>query len=216
MQAVIYRPSGPSAQYGYDQKGMNGGTKLPYKIWLPTQETWENPLMGWASSSDVASSSFAKMSFGTVEQAADFLRKVGMEWTVDEKPANFGHSYRPQRYQGYGDNFRCALLGGTVDVQGPLVAALFAAVLAESTHCNAAHCNALMQAADTLRVTAVCTLSPRKRVPIHPASGMGLQTAVPLTCLVQCSTKRGGLPDLSHLPSMRKKAAAPKKTGATE
>jgi hypothetical protein len=30
-----------------------------------------------------------------------------MEFTVEEKPANFDASYRPPRYQGYGDNFRC-------------------------------------------------------------------------------------------------------------
>ena len=108
MQAIIYKPTGPTAQYGYDQKAMHGGVKAPWKIWLPAQEMWNNPLMGWASSSDVAESSFRKMTFTTSEEAAVFLEKQGMQYKIEEKAANFDPSVRPTRFATYGDNFRCA------------------------------------------------------------------------------------------------------------
>ena len=46
LQAVIFKPSGPAAQFGYNVKEMHGGGVSPWKVWLPTQEMWTNPLMG--------------------------------------------------------------------------------------------------------------------------------------------------------------------------
>eukprot|EP00892_Ulva_mutabilis_P007227 jgi/Ulvmu1/4877/UM020_0163.1 len=104
-KAVIYIPSGPAAQYGYDQKAMHGGEKAPWKIWLPAQEMWTNPLMGWAASSDTAESAFGKMSFRTADEASAFLRKQGIQYEVEAKPENWQSGYRPPRYYQYGDNF---------------------------------------------------------------------------------------------------------------
>jgi hypothetical protein len=108
IQAIIYKPTKPAGQYDYDEKAMFGGNSASWKIWLPTQEMWTNPLMGWASSSDVAESSFRKMTFTTPEEAAAFLDKQGMSYVVEEKPANYGPTYRPTSFATYGDNFRCA------------------------------------------------------------------------------------------------------------
>jgi ETC complex I subunit conserved region len=82
--------------------------KAPWKIWLPAQEMWVNPLMGWTSSSDTAESAFRKMTFTTPDEAASFLDKQGIEYTIEEKSANYACTYRPPRWFQYGDNFRCA------------------------------------------------------------------------------------------------------------
>ena len=84
--------------------------KAKWKIWLPAQEMWVNPLMGWASSSDTAESSFRKMTFVTPEEAAAFLDKQGIPYVVEEKSENYARTYRPSRWYQYGDNFRCAWL----------------------------------------------------------------------------------------------------------
>eukprot|EP01025_Chloroclados_australasicus_P036469 TRINITY_DN3718_c0_g3_i1.p1 TRINITY_DN3718_c0_g3~~TRINITY_DN3718_c0_g3_i1.p1 ORF type:complete len:104 (+),score=7.98 TRINITY_DN3718_c0_g3_i1:153-464(+) len=84
---------------------MHGGSKATWKIWLPTQEMWVNPLIGWSASSDVAESSFRKMTFFTAEEAAQFLEKQGMQYTIEHKPPNFERTIRPPRFLQYGDNF---------------------------------------------------------------------------------------------------------------
>lgn len=48
LQAVIYKPSGPAAQFGYNVREMHGGGVAPWKVWMPAQEMWTNPLMGCA------------------------------------------------------------------------------------------------------------------------------------------------------------------------
>jgi len=85
---------------------MHGGSHQPFKIWMPTQEMWTNPLMGWTSSSDVAASSFHKLSFPTAESAREFLRKQGLQCEVAQAPSNWAPTVRPKHLQGYGDNFR--------------------------------------------------------------------------------------------------------------
>ena len=106
LQATIYRPNGTIAQYGYDQKAMHGGMKAPWKIWLPAQEMWVNPLMGWPSSSDTAESAFRKMTFTTPQEAAALLEKQGISYVIEDKPPNYERTYRPSRYFQYADNFR--------------------------------------------------------------------------------------------------------------
>jgi ribosomal protein L36 len=103
---VIYTASGPITQYGYDQKVMHGGAHAPWKIWLPTQQMWQNPLIGWDSSSDVAHSSFQKMTFRTAEEASEFLRRQGISYVIEEKAPNYKPTQRPTRFASYGDNFR--------------------------------------------------------------------------------------------------------------
>jgi hypothetical protein len=109
VQAVIYKASGTTSQYGYDQKVMHGGAHAPWMIWLPTQQMWQNPLTGWDSSSDVAQSSFRKMTFKTAQQAAEFLSRQGFSYVIEENPENYKPTQRPTRFATYGDNFRCAL-----------------------------------------------------------------------------------------------------------
>ena len=109
VQAVIYKPSGPTAQYGYDQKYMHGGIKAKWKVRLPAQEMWVNPLIGWSSSADTAESAYHKMTFVTPQEAAAFLEKQGIPYEIDEKSPNFDRAYRPKRFYQYGDNFRCSL-----------------------------------------------------------------------------------------------------------
>ena len=45
------------------------------------------------------------MTFKTAREAADFLKKQGIPFEIEEKPENWDSTVRPTRYAGYGDNF---------------------------------------------------------------------------------------------------------------
>jgi NADH dehydrogenase (ubiquinone) Fe-S protein 4 len=59
----------------------------------------------WAASSDTSESSFRKMTFKTAEDAAEFLKKQGIPFEIEEKPENWDSTVRPNSFAGYGDNF---------------------------------------------------------------------------------------------------------------
>ncbi|XP_043244714.1 NADH dehydrogenase [ubiquinone] iron-sulfur protein 4, mitochondrial-like [Amphibalanus amphitrite] len=81
------------------KNAMQSGTHK-YHNWVlefDTQERWENPLMGWASTGDPLSN--VQVEFGTKEEAIEFCEKNGWDWSVDIKTP-----VKP-RVKSYGANF---------------------------------------------------------------------------------------------------------------
>ena len=70
----------------------------------PAMLRWENPLMGWTSSADsLESVGRASLFFYTKEQAVDFCKKHGWEYSVDEP--NEKRLTRQKRYADYSARF---------------------------------------------------------------------------------------------------------------
>ena len=70
----------------------------------PAMLRWENPLMGWTSTSDTSEQTRPTLTFHNAEEAAAFARKMGWDYQI-EVP-NVRRSDRSKRFAGYGDNYR--------------------------------------------------------------------------------------------------------------
>ncbi|CAF4521602.1 unnamed protein product [Rotaria sp. Silwood2] len=77
------------------QSGTNNQKK--WKVEWDTKERWENPLMGWASSSDPHSS--VVVEFGSKEDAIIYCERMGYTYEVAEPPST------PRFKKSYGANF---------------------------------------------------------------------------------------------------------------
>jgi len=75
----IYKPAKSAMQSGHQNMKQ-------WKIEFDTQERWENPTMGWGSSSDPMSSIGMAMTFKTKEEAIRFVQRQGWQCFVDENP----------------------------------------------------------------------------------------------------------------------------------
>ena len=88
-----------------------------WRIALPTQSKWTNPLMGWTSTGDPLETMSRQMYFSTKEDAIAFCEKSGMkvEKVVDPPPMP---KYRPKRFPGYGSNYDVNRLAGGTPIGG--------------------------------------------------------------------------------------------------
>ncbi|XP_028399061.1 NADH dehydrogenase [ubiquinone] iron-sulfur protein 4, mitochondrial-like [Dendronephthya gigantea] len=81
------------------QNAMQSGsfnTRL-WRLEFNTQDRWENPLMGWASSADPLSNMVVE--FGSKEEAINYVERQGWDYEVEEKK-------EPKtREKSYGANF---------------------------------------------------------------------------------------------------------------
>eukprot|EP00040_Diaphanoeca_grandis_P000971 m.17093 g.17093 ORF g.17093 m.17093 type:complete len:165 (-) comp11328_c0_seq1:108-602(-) len=71
-----------------------------YKMTWDTQERWENPLMGWASTADPLSN--LVVDFETLEAAQSFCQKNGWSYYVYAQPKKI---LAAGKKKGYGANF---------------------------------------------------------------------------------------------------------------
>lgn len=97
LQVTIFKPSRVATQQGL-------GNTMEWKIDFGVKDKWENPLMGWVSTGDpVACVGNATLTFDTKDAAIAFCKKYG--WAYEVVEPNENSKTRPQRFQGYADNF---------------------------------------------------------------------------------------------------------------
>ena len=92
MKARIYQPAKNAMQSG---RARVGQWVLEY---VPPTPRRPEPLMGWCSSGDTLNQ--VRLRFHTAEEAIEFARSKGMEYTIQP-----GHE-RKVRPRNYADNFR--------------------------------------------------------------------------------------------------------------
>eukprot|EP00249_Psilotum_nudum_P010150 c22364_g1_i1 orf=764-1231(-) len=93
-KVVIYSPARTAMQQGACKTGR-------WKIDFLSTEKWENPLMGWTSTGDPYSYvGDAALKFDSKEDAIEFARKFGWEYTVKEP------QHPVLRAKAYADNFK--------------------------------------------------------------------------------------------------------------
>ena len=93
MRARIYKPA---------KSAMSSGTAKTHKWvleYVPQSARQIDPLMGWTSSSDMASQ--VRLRFDTLEAAQDYAKDHGIDATVVQPKTR-----KPNiRQRGYGENF---------------------------------------------------------------------------------------------------------------
>lgn len=99
MRARIFQPAKTAMQSG----------QAKTKGWVLAFEASDarqiDPLMGWTSSDDTQTQ--VKLAFDTLEEAEDYAKENGLEYTVT-KPHERAHNIR---MGGYGENFAPARRG---------------------------------------------------------------------------------------------------------
>jgi len=91
-QARIYRPAKTAMQSG------KAKTKLWVLDYAPATRRDPDPLMGWSSAGDTLNE--VSLRFETLEEAVEFAKKRGLDYTVIEPHAA---KFQPK---SYADNFR--------------------------------------------------------------------------------------------------------------
>eukprot|EP00732_Lithocolla_globosa_P006990 Lithocolla_globosa_v1_NODE_8505_length_812_cov_10.668428.p1 type:complete len:168 gc:universal NODE_8505_length_812_cov_10.668428:566-63(-) len=91
---TIYQPSRNVMQSGTHQ------TRY-WKIQYGVQQRWENPMMGWTSSSDPCQALDLQLRFNSKDAAIYFAERQGLKYTVKET-----HQRRPTLKRTYASNFK--------------------------------------------------------------------------------------------------------------
>jgi len=91
---AIYKPTRNSMQSGSYQT-------RNWKIEFDSQERWENPLMGWASSADALQAIDYHLRFDSLQAATAFATRNG--WDYEIREAKTG---KPTINRKYADNFK--------------------------------------------------------------------------------------------------------------
>jgi len=90
--ARILRPAKSAMQSGA------AATRKWVLEYEPASRREPDPLMGWASARDTLNQ--VRLRFATLEQAVDFAKKEGLDYTICEPQA------RTPKAKSYADNFR--------------------------------------------------------------------------------------------------------------